>query len=206
MPVFDLDALLPEYKISSRSMRLFEGRRSNEITRGGDSIQSGGNPRLWAGSISIVPGDHAHGRRLAALAYQLVEAGSFILVRDYTYLRTDLTGATLTSVRADRTGMRITGLTAGRIIRAGDYISFLYGGMRAFHTITKDVTVTGGRIADILVQPSVREGFTVSTAVTLDNPKLLATVMPGSLDGGEAEGAVSNGLSFTWLQSLEVPT
>ena len=118
----------------------------------------------------------------------------------------DGTGANdgvLASVNANNKALALSGLVAGQIVSAGDYLSFTYGTARALHRVVETVTANGsGVTAQFEVRPHIRPGFTISAAVKLKNPRGIFTLVPGSVSTRPA-GAQHTVISFQATQYIE---
>lgn len=124
------------------------------------------------------------------------------------YPRVYLTGAgandgVLASVNANNKALALSGLVAGQIVSAGDYLSFVYGSSRALHRVVETVTANGsGVTAQFEVRPHVRAGYSISAAVTLKSPRGVFMLMPGSVVP-KASGGQHTVISFQAVQALE---
>lgn len=192
---------------TGRSFHLMDGQRTNDMTRGGEIISTGGNPRLWYGTYTLAANTHAAQRGIMALLRSISEEGSYVLISDPTFEGFPIDTARLQNVNPNDTSLiRISGIGTRRFV-IGDYISFGYGGgRRAFHQIAQNQGApTGGVTPWMKVVPPLREGYTAdgTVGVTTSFPELAAKIVPGSIAGGDANGGASDGVSFDWIQTLE---
>ena len=210
MAVYDLRDIglthAPLY-YSGRSFHLMDGQRTNDMTRGGEIISTGGNPRLWYGTYSLAANSHDAQRGILALLRSISEESSCVLLSDPTFEGLNTASARLQSVNASDTSLiRISGIGTSRFV-IGDYISFGYGGgRRAFHQIAQNQGAPSGGVTPWMkIVPPLREGYTAdgTVGVTTRFPVLAAKIVPGSIVGGDANGGASDGVSFDWIQTLE---
>lgn len=111
----------------------------------------------------------------------------------------------LASVNANNKMLSLSGLAAGQIVSAGDFLSFDYSGNRAYHRAAQTVTADGsGVTAQFEVRPHIRPGWTLSpsTPVKLKNPRGIFCLVPDSFSARPA-GALHTTVSFQALQYIE---
>lgn len=193
---------------AARSFHLMDGQRTNDLTRGGEVIATGGNPRLWYGTYTLAANSHEAQRGVMALLRSISDENSYVLIGDPTFEGFSITTARLHSVNSDDTSLiRISGIDTRRFT-IGDYIGFAYGaGRRAFHQIAQNQGAPASGVTPWMkVVPPLREGYVAdgSTVVTTLFPRLAAKIVPGTISGGDANGGASEGVSFDWIQTLEV--
>jgi hypothetical protein len=110
----------------------------------------------------------------------------------------------LNSVNVNNKAISLSGLAAGQIVSAGDYLSFTYGSSRALQQVMESVTADGsGLTSEFEVRPHIRPGFTLSpsTAVTVKIPSGLFTLVPGSVSS-KLSGSIYSSVSFQGVQFL----
>lgn len=111
---------------------------------------------------------------------------------------------TLLSVNANNKALALSGLAAGQVVSAGDFLSFTYGTARALHRAVETVTADGsGNTAQFEVRPHIRTGWTLSPAiaVTLKTPRGIFALVPGSVSSNP-NGALHTVVSFQAVQAL----
>ncbi len=111
----------------------------------------------------------------------------------------------LASVNANNKMLSLSGLAAGQIVSAGDYLSFSYGSNRAYHRAAQTVTADGsGVTAQFEVRPFIRPGWTLSpsTPVKLKTPKGIFCLVPDSFTP-RPSGGLHTVISFQALQYIE---
>ena len=184
-------------------------RQETSRTAGGVTLAKDLGSALWVASYTTdrLPNDDA-------LAYEaalnsLDGAVQSFEARDLrrSYPRSYPTGSgandgTLLSVNANNKALALSGLVAGQVVSAGDYLSFTYGSSRALHQAMESVTANGsGTTAQFEVRPHIRAGYTLSVAVTLKLPSGIFMLVPGSVSSRIADGLFSV-VSFQAMQSL----
>jgi hypothetical protein len=132
--------------------------------------------------------------------------------RKRPYPRNDPTGSLLgaaapviASLPAGGRSMTLSGLPAGYILRAGDYLSFTRGSpvRHEMHQIVTDAVANGSGVSpEFEVVPGIRPGVTVSTAVVLARPFFRAVLVPGSLKFAPFTRGPRPGPTFTYRQTL----
>lgn len=109
----------------------------------------------------------------------------------------------LLSVNANNKALALSGLVAGQVVSAGDYLSFVYGSSRALHRVVETVTANdSGVTVEFEVRPHVRAGFTLTNVVTLKSPRGVFMLMPGSVSV-KASGGQHTVITFQAIQALE---
>ena len=165
-------------------------------------------PALWSPSYTTVPmyADDALGyeAKLNSLdgVIQQFEAGDLRRPYPKAYPSGTCHDGTLLSVSANNKAMALSGLAAGQVVSAGDYLSFDYGASRALHQAVETVTANGsGVTAEFEVRPHIRPGFTLSPAmaVKLKNPRGIFCLVPGSVES-RVQNALFTVVSFQAIQ------
>ena len=163
-------------------------RQELSRTAGGRTLAKDHGSALWMATYTTIelPNDDAlaYEAALNSLdgAIQAFEAGD--LRRVYPRQYPDGTGANdgvLASVPSAKS-ITLSGLAAGQVVSAGDYLSFTYGSSRALHQAVETIAANGsGVTGEFEVRPYIRAGYTLSAAVKLKTPRGLFTLMPGSV-------------------------
>lgn len=202
MPTFpvDLETWLAPFRVVSQSFDLGEGLRTQNRTGGGEVLRTGGDVRLWRGSLFLAPLQNEDASALEAKAHVLRGAGAYFTIRDYR--RSGSISATMATVQANGT-VNISGGPANGTLRDGDYIAFGYANRIALHQIVVGGALNGtGARNGVEVVPPIRPGWAAGVAVTIGSPKCRAVMVPGSLRIGLAADRVTEGISFDWTQTL----
>lgn len=182
-------------------------------TRGGDMLVAGGANRLWQGAVTLNPARHDDAGALAARLMRLTEPGASFLacpveragpIADPTGAILGAATPTLHSVLAHNRDLRITGLPAGYVISAGDYLSFAYGSdpvRYAFHQVVTGATANGAGTTPVIeVMPHVRPGFTVGTSIVLVRPFFKAILRQAGY--GTMRSDFVSGRTLEYVQTL----
>lgn len=204
MPTYpvDLEAWLAPFRVVSQVFELGEGLTVQNQTAGGEVLRSGGSARLWRGSLVLAPIDNKDAAGLEARAHVLRGVGASILIRDYRRI-----GTRPAQIRATSTTTRdiltLDGLPAGLVVVPGDYIAWDYSGRRALHQVVSGSTAnSSGATGNIEIVPPMRTLPAVGSAVALGAARCRAVIVPGSLRIGTANAAITDGISFDWIQTL----
>lgn len=110
----------------------------------------------------------------------------------------------LASVNANNKALSLSGLAAGQIVSAGDYLSFNYGSSVALHQAVETITANGsGLTGEFEVRPHIRPGWTLSpsTSVKLKLPRGIFTLVPGSVSS-KINSSVTSKISFQAVQYI----
>lgn len=95
-----------------------------------------------------------------------------------------LTGVTINAIRSDNAALRLTGLPAGFVLTAGDYVSIETAiGGRELIKLATGGTVSGTGLSPwVEVVPHLRPSVAVGDAATLIDPLVEMRLDPGSLE------------------------
>lgn len=197
-------------KIAAYTFDLGENRRVSE-TGGGELLLSDLGPRLWGGSLTVVPAAHATQRQFSAMVSLLRDGTGEFYLGDPAASNpsADPTG----SMQAWMPPMALLSW-AGREatisstmfpLSSGDYFSFTYaGGKTGLHQV---VQVQGydwqTQAYTYLVTPSIRAGAVAGTQVKIYHPECKALIVPGSFRPAENTPGTASGFSFDWRQTLK---
>jgi hypothetical protein len=182
------------------------------------SMQAGGTPRvadigppIWMAKLQsseLLNDDAVDAAALVnAMGGSLGTFYVWDVRRQYPRLDPDgsiLGSSSVTISAVTATTISLDGLPAGYQIKRGDKLSFDWGSPahRAFHEFSEDGTANGsGVLPATAVNPPIRTGATVGTAVTLKQPAAEMMIVPGSYDFPSA-GPVTSVIS---LQAVQVP-
>ncbi len=193
---------------------LGEALEINE-TLGGDQISADLGPRLWQGRIGLVQMSSEEWSALEPRLETLRQGGTGFLVTDIRRPApaADPSGAglgnatpTILELQGDNRQLRLTGLPAGYVLHAGDYIGFTYGTpeRHALHRIVDDSVIAdiNGQTALFEVVPNLRPGTATGRAVALRSPMCRAIIRPGSVSKGSTFKTVTSGVGFDWVQRV----
>jgi hypothetical protein len=184
---------------------------------GGEILSAEVAPSLWGGTVYLAPMPKRAAAQVQAYLADLSRPGnSFEVTKPHQIgpaadpSGAGLAGATPSVAEVDATNahrLRLAGLPSDYALTPGDFLAFTYdpgtSPRRAFHQVVEgQASGLGGAQADFMrVQPEVRAG-TISGAVALLRPAMLAVLVPGSVAHGTTRGNVTFGLAFSFRQTL----
>jgi len=185
-------------------------RQEFSRTASGVTIGRDLGPALWQASYTLAPIRHEDVLRVEAKLHSLngvtrgFYAGDIRGRMPHAYPDGAFND---TGVIASFTGstMNLSGLPAGFIITAGDYMEYDYGvgnQLRALLQVVNDVTATGGGVAEgVEFRPFIPTGTPIGGAVRFKNPRALFTL---NTDGYEQTviDSLFTQLSFSATQSF----
>ena len=182
-------------------------------TEAGDTITARRGTRLWGGSVSLAPSYFRQAEATRARLSAMADAGQSFFAYPLPVFATeyDPTGeldtATIYTLPASGVEMRLSSLGTGYTLRGGDYLSFAYGSnptRYALHQVVSGTFVADapGRTGTFEVRPAIRPGAQVMGQVRLYKPRMVAVIVPGSIQWGSSEGAATTGISFEIIQTL----
>lgn len=111
----------------------------------------------------------------------------------------------IASLPAGGRTLTISGLPAGYVLTAGDWLAFTRGSPARYELhrlVTGGVASGGGVTGQMQVAPALRPGVVVGAAVTLIRPVMRAIIVPGSLKAETRTHGTSAGASFQVMQTL----
>jgi hypothetical protein len=76
------------------------------------------------------------------------------------------------AVAAQATSLPIRGLSAGYLLREGQWLSVIHGGRRYLHSVNAPVTASGAGTATVTVTPRFRVALSNGDTIELATPKL----------------------------------
>lgn len=184
-------------------------------TGAGEVLTADLGPRLWKMGVTIRLGHYAEIEKVRAKLSLLRQAGRSFFVHSMPLIapQSDPTGSILgssvvklTSVNANNREVSLSGLPPSYKITTGDFMSFAYGSgpvRYAMHQFVEDRTAdVGGVISNVEVSSFVRPGAAPETDIRLVKPFFKAVVVPGSTNTGRSGQLVTEGLSFSVIQTL----
>lgn len=190
------------------------GDAISNSTEAGDTIVAQRGARLWRWQVTVAP---MFSEDLAILSGRIEDLaagiGSFLATPPFgAYPAADPTGAILgaaapviASLPAGGRTLTLSGLPAGYVLRAGDWLSFTRDTPARYelHRLVTGGTANGSGVTPALqVVPPLRPGVVVGAAVTLKQPVMRATILPGSLRAAPVTPGTSQGLAFDVQQTL----
>ncbi|MDP0925715.1 hypothetical protein Q0601_00875 [Paracoccus onubensis] len=137
---------------------------------------------LWTASYSLYAKQEAHAREMNAKVWGLDGMSKTMLWADPNYrgpasgVTTGLGGVSVSSVRADRGALSLTGLPVGFTVTAGDFLSIAFGTYVYFGAFVEGGTAgAGGDLGSREVRPFLPMGIQTQ-AVELVRPYFKAIV------------------------------
>lgn len=186
----------------------------NVETEGGEILTSDAGPRLWSGVVNVVAAKHREQSVITSKIQTLRQSGREFFIFDPTLNapRLDQNGSilgaampTISAVATNNRELSIQGLPPSYEISAGDMISFTYGGRQALHQFVSGGTASGlGTTGMMDVVPHIRPTAPTGTVVQLFNPVCRAVLVPKSVKAGVKSRLHTDGVSFSWRQTLRV--
>ena len=187
-----------------------------EHTRLGDGtvISASLGAALWTGTIRLAQASHPRHAQMEALIALMDQPGATFLCHDPRQVgpANDPTGSILGSrtvaihsVASNMRELRITGLSVGDALSAGDMLGFQYGAnpvRYGLHRIIVGGTASSGGLTPMLeVVPNLRPGAAAGLTVSLVRPACKARLLPDPTYGVGSQ-ALSRGASFDFIQTL----
>lgn len=185
-------------------------RQETSRTAGGQTIGKDLGPALWSFDYTTQPIPNEDSIAFEAMldsldgVIQLFEAYDLRRLNPRAYPTGACNDGVLRSVNANNKALALSGLIAGQIVSAGDYLSFSYGVNRAYHRILETVIADElGITAQFEVRPHLRPGWTFSpvTPVTLKSPSAICILVPGSVSA-RPNGGLHTVVSFQAQQYI----
>lgn len=145
-------------------------------------------PPLWRGDIVSADLDNDDAAEVEAIVESLGGSKRPFYVYDprRPYPRAHAAGnfndtGTISAMQGGNE-LRLANLDAGFTLSVGDFLAFDYGAApsRALHRVLETVTADGSGLTPFFeVAPHIRTGASVGSSVTLKQPSMLATIVPG---------------------------
>lgn len=208
-----IDQFFGNIPIRTVSQDLGEAMEYNQ-TAGGEIVTADMGPRLWRTTFTLNPDYHAPLNRIRARLNMLRQANRSLIVTsspieypDYDPDGSILGASTITikSVAGNNRDITLTGFPVDYELRAGDMLSFTYGSnpvRYAMHQVVSDGVANVVGDMTVEVADFIRPGAMPGMGVVLKKPYYKAVVVPDSTESGEASNIISNGLSFSVIQTL----
>lgn len=206
----DLPQLFDTLAVVSSTFDLTEAVESSEKGNGALILNDYG-PRMWTGTVSLLPMDGVDMDAVDAALTFLRQSGRpfYVARQDRPGPAFDPDGAilgasapVLAAVWATGDQIRIEGLPAGYKLAAGDYIGWIDStGYHHLHKIAFGDTASGSPVRAIVnVVPNV-DAAMVGRSVILMRPKVKAVMVPGSYREAVHQNGPSAGPSFMWQEA-----
>lgn len=172
-------------------------------TGGGEILRVDYGPRLWQGTVEVVPLLPNDAAEVMAQVEVLQAARASFLA--CPYYESSLASGTIYDMRNGRE-IRIGGLPANATLRRGQYLSFTYGAdpiRYALHQLAENATAgVNGITGWVELTSLIRDGAQLGAAVALDEPVCKAIMVPGTFTPMMIRNGAADGCSFQWRQTL----
>lgn len=97
--------------------------------------------------------------------------------------------------------IQLKGLTAGYVVKEGQYFSIVTGGRRYLHMATADVTASGTGTAAVNIFPLLRKSVATNDVVEMAQPMIQGLISPGDELGWEIASNRFMNINFTIMES-----
>jgi len=170
-------------------------------TGAGEILTVGNGERLWEGVVEVFKSHWAEYEADMALVREMEEVGGTFLMTPLHMERPGAAGATLSTVSGRQ--VRFSGAGVGRVLTAGSYFSFAYGGGRySLHQLSETVTADGTGLTPLgQVVPPVPASVPTPQAVQFALPVCKAIIVPGSVQPPDIRSVFAETFSFRWRQT-----
>lgn len=188
-------------------------------TSGGELLSASIGETLWYGNFTLgrLSNEEADEAQVLIDLMRRPEASFFVYDLRAPYPRLDPNGTSLGAatpylkeVSGNNRSISLADLPLGYTLKRGDKIAFQYGSNPTRFALHRVVEASVTAVLDdslvvtplFEVQPNIRPGFALATPVDLTKPSCKATYIPGSYQIGTRRRSVTEGMSFSWLQTL----
>jgi|GEM_PF-5771598 len=211
MTVYNLSQFYNQLRVTSATLSLNSPVQVSRAA-GGTIYSALTGPRLWQGSIQCADYTHEGNRRIEALLALVQTPGNYFQMtppkgnRPINYAGSGFTDVATNGSQTAGNTLKLKGLPASFKVSAGDYLSFVGGGVHRLYQVAADVTAAvGGTVTVTLTQPIPTSLLPdADTDVRMLDPILTAQIVPGSVSYGSVGLASTSGLSFEFIQSVRV--
>lgn len=97
--------------------------------------------------------------------------------------------------------IQLKGLTAGYVVKEGQYFSIVTGGRRYLHMATANVTASGTGTAAVNIFPLLRKSVATNDVVEMAQPMIQGLISPGDELGWEIASNRFMNINFTIMES-----
>ena len=202
----------PSLLIASNRLTLNEPLETARFADG-SVVSASLGAALWQGETTVILERHTNVSAYEARLAKLQRAGETFFAYDprFNGPQADPGGVvlgastpTIHTLDADNKRLRVTGLPAGYVLSAGDYIGWEYGSnptRYALHRLVANSLASGTGLTPLFeVAPFIRPGVTTGTAVTLIRPVFKARLL--EVEYGVAVPVNTGGASIKYTQVL----
>jgi len=180
-------------------------------TEGGEITTAALGSRLWTVKVTLAKINNDDAVTIQAGLRRLVNPGASFLATPILRRtpKSDPAGmiygraVTIASLPTGSETLGLAGLPPGYIISVGDYVSWVVGGVYHMHQFdAAGQADANGVLPPLIVVPPIRSDATVGLPVSLVDTPMKAVIDPSSVNEGIYGPAITNGMSFTAIQSL----
>lgn len=97
--------------------------------------------------------------------------------------------------------IQLKGLTAGYVVKEGQYFSIITNGRRYLYMATSDVTASGTGMATVSIFPLLRKSIATNDVVEMAQPMIEGLISPGDELGWEIASNRFMNINFTIMES-----
>lgn len=172
--------------IREQNMRIITYASIQNSTFGGPESRVLRMGDRWAGEFVTYVAPYAEeGRKFLA---RLVRGLTETVVVGIKEPGVVLTGYGTPLISATTTGSSISvkGMTAGKVIPEGKFVSIVQQGQRFLYQVTADTTVPAGGVVSVPIYPMIRAAPSVNSVVEFAEPK-----MEGFINGNEQSWSIA---------------
>ncbi|MDO5614522.1 MAG: hypothetical protein Q4G14_14940 [Paracoccus sp. (in: a-proteobacteria)] len=186
---------------------------SQSRTEAGEVIRVNRGARLWRGDITLGKMTREEAAFCVTRLDQLTQAGASFMIWDRRaeFPLDDPDGVIagretlLHTINASGT-IRLGGLPARYQLQVGDYLGFAYAENPVRHALHRVVAPTqasvNGFTPSFAIDPPLRPGAVTGTPVQLARAACKAVIVPGSLTHAPGRATITEGSSFSFIQTL----
>lgn len=203
MPIVDVPDFWTDLRINSFNLSLSDSVKSSRSNDGVIYTAASG-VRLWQGSVTTSTWTREGQRQLNATVSTLVRPGHVFNLSANIIPTTETATAQVNGVQTSGYSIDLKNCPINRRFIIGDYISFQINGCHRLYQIAANATANSmGNVTLTLTHPLTVGAIPANnTAVRIDDPRLTAQIIPGSLNYSEIGLASSSGYSFQFIQAV----
>jgi len=180
-------------------------------TEGGEITTAALGSRLWALKVTLAKISNDDAVTIQAGLRMLINPGASFLATPILRRtpKSDPAGMiygrtlTIASLPTGSETLGLAGLPPGYIISVGDYVSWDVGGVYHLHQFNAVGQANANGVLPALdVVPPIRSDATVGLSASLVDTPMKAVIDPSSVNEGIYGPAITNGMTFSAIQSL----
>lgn len=201
MPIVDVPDFWSDLRINSFNLSLTDSVKSSR-SNDGVIYSAASGVRLWQGSVTTSPWTREGQRKLNATVSTLIRPGQSFALSANIIPTTETATAQVNGVQTSGYSIDLRNCPINRRFIIGDYISFQVNNCHRLYQIAKDAVADSmGNVTLTLTHPLTVGAIPPNnTSVRIDDPRLTAQIVPGSLNYSEVGLASTSGYSFQFIQ------